>query len=110
MLLGLYDDNGNFSTISVWQDISYGNPFLLVWVFKHLHLSLRRNTATVDVQFTPKISIFASAHYLRSQLLPGHISSLLWNHDLADVNLPESLVFDLSWSASSSKFVLTLKA
>ena len=111
MLLGLYADNGNFSPISVWPDVGYGNPFRLVWVFnvQHLHLSLRRYGASADIQFIPKISIFAATQFVgEGQLLPDLIDSLIWYHDLSDVNLPTSLVLDLSWNASSSKFVLTL--
>ena len=73
---------------------------------QHLHLSLCRYGASVDIQFIPKISIFAATQFVEGQLLPGQISSLLWNHDLADVNLPTTLIFDLVWDAALSKFVL----
>ena len=110
MLLGTYGDNGKVNPISAWQDVGYGNPFLLVFSAQHkLHLSLCRNGASVDVQFVPIISIYSSANYVQSKLFPGHINSLLWYHDLADVNLPNALVFNLTWNAGSSEFVLSLE-
>ena len=39
MLLGLYDDADKFSPLVVWQGVWYGNPFLLVWVFKFTSLT-----------------------------------------------------------------------
>ena len=38
----------------------------------------------------------------------GHINAALWRHNIADVNLPEKLIFDLAWNASLNKFVLEL--
>lgn len=64
---------------------------------------------TVDILFTPIISIFASPNFEKGKLLPKQISSLLWNHNLADENLPKSLVFNLAWNAKLTKFVLTME-
>ena len=64
---------------------------------------------SIDIQFTPIISIFASPDFEEGKLLPKQISSLLWNHDLADENLPKSLVFNLAWNANLTKFVLTME-
>jgi hypothetical protein len=84
---GLYNDqDGTFDVISVWQD---------VW-----------NTSTVDVVFTPVLSIFAAAEFVQSQLLPGHIASLLWNQDLADPELPEPVNLSLTWNDAAQKYVL----
>ena len=76
------------------------------------HKSLRRYGASVDVQFTPVMSIFAFVpdRNVQSQFksLSGGINSLLWTHNFADVNLPSSFVLNLAWNASLSEFVLSL--
>ena len=77
---------------------------------QHLHFSLRRNNSSVDIQFTPNISIFATSQYKENQLFTGHISSALWKHNIADMNLPMALVFELVWDAGVNKFVLTMAA
>jgi len=84
---GLYNAANKFDVIAAWP---------AVW-----------NTSTVDIEFTPIISIFASAEYVKSQLLPGHINSLLWNHNLADPSLPDPITFDLSWDDAAQKYDLT---
>ena len=55
------------------------------------------------------MSIFATSQYKESQLFMGHISAALWRHNIADVNLPKELVFNLVWNASQDNFVLTLE-
>ena len=108
MLLGLYDDDDNFSPLIVWEGVWYGNPFLLIWVFDiYISVSLHRNSSSVDIQFTPNISIFATSQYKESQLFMGHISAALWRHNIADATLPVKLIFNLVWDASLNTFVLS---
>jgi hypothetical protein len=82
-------------------------PYPSSLIVQHFHLSLRRNGSSVDIQFTPNISIFATSQYKESQLFMGHINSALWNHNIADATLPTKLVFNLVWNASQNKFVLS---
>ena len=81
-------------------------PFPSSLSVQHLHISLHRNGSSVDVQFTPNISIFATSQYKENQLFMGHISAALWRHNIADATLPKKLVFNLVWNASLNKFVL----
>ena len=71
-----------------------------------LHISLDRNGSSVDIQFTPNISIFATSQYKESQLFTGHINAALWKHNIADATLPAKLVFDLFWDVGQNRFVL----
>ena len=73
---------------------------------QHIHLSLRSDGSSVDIQFTPIISIFATSEIVEGQLFKGHISSLLWKHDILDATLPKTLSFNLVWNASENKFIL----
>ena len=73
---------------------------------QHIHLSLRSDGASVDVQFTPIISIFATSELVGGQLFKGHISSLLGKRNL-DTTVPKTLVFNLVWNAFETRFVLT---
>lgn len=81
------------------------NPFLLVGVFNVDISHFVRNQTTVDIGFTPVLSIYATANYVESQLLPGHVESLLWTHDLNDPALPDP-VFDLTWDDEAKDHVL----
>ena len=74
---------------------------------QHLHIPLHRSGSSLDIQFTPKISIFATSKYKESQLFMGRVSAALWRHHLADANLPVKLIFNLVWNASLNKFVLS---
>ena len=66
--------------------------------------SLRRNQLTVDIGFTPILLIYAVANYQPSQLTPCPVGTLLWIHELNDVDLQNLVQFTLVWDAAQNDY------
>ena len=86
-------------------------PFRSSRSFQYLHNSFRRNQSTVDIGFTPILSIYATSDYVASQLMPGHVESFLWSDNLNNQTdpLPEPVKFSFTWNDVTDAYVLTRK-
>ena len=63
---------------------------------------------TLDIAFTPILSIYADSAFQVGRIISGDVENLLWRHDLDDGNLLNPVQLILTWNVVQNVYELVL--